>query len=186
MVTYVSGIGAASGGLLSVGLAISLVGVGYGVTDVRYPGSGSPSTGASVGEEAAPDHIDPLSGGNSAHPADARIRTITIPKENDLYTLITVEELCKWIFMLLPFSFPVNSIHQADIQPQENVGDTSAMVHRINLISPPIAPTRDDSHHDPLPKVAFMRVTSRLSLMSSSARLSVGSWRSAPGSEMME
>jgi len=123
MVTYVSGIGAASGGLLSVGLAISLVGVGYGVTGVRYPGSGSSSTGASVGEEAAPDHTDPLSGGNSAHPEDARIRTITIPKESDLYTLVTVEELCKGVFMLLSSCFPANGMHQVYSQSHESVGD---------------------------------------------------------------
>ncbi|MFA7072626.1 MAG: hypothetical protein WC138_08985 [Methanoculleus sp.] len=110
---------------MSVGLAISLVAVGYGVTGVRYPGSGSSPAGVSSGGEAPPDHSNPPPGGNSAHPADARIRTNTTATENGLYTLVTVEGLCKGVFMLLSLDSPINIIHLAYIQPEENTRNPS-------------------------------------------------------------
>jgi hypothetical protein len=122
MVTYVSGVGVVSGGLLSVGLTTSLVAVGYGVTGVRYPESGSSPAGVSAGGEAPPDHSNPP-GGNSAHPADARIRTNTTVTENGLFTLVTVEGLCKGVFMLLSLDSSINIIHLTYIQPEGNAED---------------------------------------------------------------
>jgi len=120
-----SGVGATSGGMLNVGLAILLVAVGYGVTGVRYPGSGSSPPGVSCESdgERIPDQPDSPPGGNSAHPADTRMRIIMTVIRNGLYTQVTVEGLCEGVFMLLPPAPPVNSMHQAYIPPENNERD---------------------------------------------------------------